>query len=269
MRMQGRLRQSDIGTGLAMKTILIATIALTVLAGGGVAAAADLDLQTKAPHRGCGGGAFQGIFVGIHGGGVNHTATRADHDDYLGGGNQASTYTLNATGGLIGGQAGYNYQCRDAVFGIEIDGSWMQASRSFRLFPNAGPPLATVTSRLDSLVTARARAGIVANGMLMIYVTGGIAAVQTRTTWAVAFPVPGGDESFPFKEWNWGWVAGFGVEWAATERLSLRSEVLYVGLGERDYTFNSALAVIPNNTVTHSDSIWVARIGANVRLTKD
>jgi opacity protein-like surface antigen len=77
--------------------------------------------------------------------------------------------------------------------------------------------------------------------MLMIYVTGGVAAVQTRTTWAVSFPFPGGDESFQFKEWNWGWVAGFGVEWAATDRLSLRSEVLYVGLGDRDYTFNSAL----------------------------
>jgi hypothetical protein len=58
-----------------MKKRLIAAVAAASL-WSGFAVAADLDLQTKVPHRGCGGGAFQGIFVGVHGGGVNHTATR-------------------------------------------------------------------------------------------------------------------------------------------------------------------------------------------------
>jgi outer membrane immunogenic protein len=251
-----------------MNKFLIATAMLAALASGGIASAADLNLEVKAPPRYCGGGAFQGIYVGIHGGGVIHTANRVDRDDFLGGGFAPMTHVLSATSGIIGAQAGYNYQCDNAVFGIEVDGSWMNATRSSRLFPNLGPPEAAVTTKLEALATARARAGVVAADRFLLYVTGGVAMVRSLTTWSVTFGIPGVDESFPFQERNWGWVAGFGAEWALSQRLSLRSEVLYVGLPDRDYTFASAL-LGELATVTHSDSIWVARVGANVRLTKD
>jgi outer membrane immunogenic protein len=257
------------GQGLVMNRLIAATIAVVALASGG-ATAADLEFKAPRENERCGGGPFQGIYLGIHGGGVNYTANRSDQDAFLTGGDFASTVTTVVNSGVIGGQAGYNYQCRNAVFGIEVDGSWTQASGKFRLFPNFGPPESTVTSQLDGVITARARAGVVAADSLLVYVTGGIAAVHTNTTWSVVFPGvgPGNSDIVSFKEWNWGWVAGFGAEWAFSERISVRSEVLYVGLANRDLTATSLFAGGPV-TFTHSDSIWIARVGANIRLTKD
>src|SRR5712691_6531315 len=69
--------------GLAMKKFLIATIMVAALASGGVAAAADLQVDVRSPPRQCGGGAFHGWYVGIHAGSLSHEATRTDQDAFL------------------------------------------------------------------------------------------------------------------------------------------------------------------------------------------
>jgi outer membrane immunogenic protein len=251
-----------------MNRILTVTVVLASFFSGGVAAvAADLGVPSPAPERRCGGGPFQGIYAGVHAGGVNYTANRTDADAFLGGGIFLSpaTYSTTSASALLGGQAGYNFQCQNAVVGIEVDGSWTNAIGTFRAFPDFGAPLSTVTSKLNSFDTVRARAGIVAADMLLFYMTGGIAVAHTNTTWSVSFP--GLTDAATFSEWNFGWTAGFGVEWALSERLSLRSEVLYANFPDRNLTFNSLF--IGPATVTHSDSMWIARFGANIRLTKD
>ena len=65
------------------------------------------------------------------------------------------------------------------------------------------------------------------------------------------------------KQWRWGNVTGFGTEWAWPERVSIKSEVLYIETTDKDYTksVNGGFA-----NFTQSDSMWVSRIGLNVKL---
>ena len=110
------------------------------------------------------------------------------------------------------------------------------------------------------MVTGRARAGVALDNLLL-YVTGGVAAARINTTWV------DGDDVAEIKEWRWGWVAGFGTEWAFTDRVSLRSEVLYVDFVDRQHRvpfgngFENGFA-----NFTHSDSAWIARVGLNVKF---
>ena len=98
---------------------------------------------------------------------------------------------------------------------------------------------------------------------LLIYVTGGVAAVHGRTTWSTNFFNNGPLVELEEKQWRWGFVAGFGTEWAWTERVSIKSEVLYIETTDKDYTksVNGGFA-----NFTQSDSMWVSRIGLNVKL---
>jgi opacity protein-like surface antigen len=96
----------------------------------------------------------------------------------------------------------------------------------------------------------------------LFYVTGGAAAVHTLTT----FLNLAGDQ-FTFSDWRPGWVAGAGAELAITTNLSIRSEVLYVSAGDRTFTFVSP-ALGPGN-FGHNDTMWLARIGLNVKLGFD
>src|SRR3989442_357243 len=74
--------------------------------------------------------------------------------------------------------------------------------------------------------------------------TGGAAAGHFKTTYAsqfLGFPgffvSPGPLNSATNDEWRWGLVAGFGTEWAWTDRISIRSEVLYVDFVDRSKRF--------------------------------
>ena len=60
-------------------------------------------------------------------------------------------------------------------------------------------------------------------------------------------------------------AAGFGVEWALSDRVSIRSEVLYVDFLDHSKRF---LLAAPTTfaTFTESDSAWISRIGLNVKL---
>src|SRR5216684_2340158 len=113
---------------------------------------------------------------------------------------------------------------------------------------------------VNGTVTARTRMGIVMDGLLF-YVTGGVAGVHTITTY-LNFNVAA--DTFTFSDWRLGWVAGFGAEWATSDRVSLRSEVLYVDTADRTFTFLSP-TLGPGN-FAHGDSMWIARVGINVKL---
>lgn len=248
-----------------MKKQILAT--LIALLSGGAASAADLPVEYKAPVAACGVGAFQGWYVGLHGGSVSHTASRTDQDAFL---NiavpAAATYTQTGSTGFGGAQIGFNYQCRNAVLGFELDGSWVNKDRTLRILPNFDPTLiSTLTNNLSKVVTGRARAGIVAADNLLVYVTGGFATAQIKTTYSVVDTFFGTVDQAQFNEWVWGWVAGFGAEWAFWDRFSLRAEGLYMQFPERDLVFTTPNFVTAAN-VTHADSVWMARLGVNIKF---
>ena len=249
-----------------MNKFLITTIAIAALASGGVAAAADLEV--KAPERHHCGGAFQGFYIGINGGGATHTATRTDQESFL---NPivpaAATYVQGQTGPFGGAQIGYNYQCNNMVFGLEVDGDWLHLSRTTRVLGVADPTFTnTLTNRVDDVVTGRIRAGVVANESFLLYATGGVASARFRTTWSVVDNIFGTTDAAQLDERVWGWVAGVGAEWAFFERFTVRAEALYMDFGQRDLTFTTPNFPGPAN-VSHADSIFLARLGLNVKLT--
>jgi len=100
---------------------------------------------------------------------------------------------------------------------------------------------------------------------LLLYVTGGIAAARTSTNWYhTDLPVV---RNATFTDWRWGWTAGVGTEWAFGNGFSLKTEVLYVNLVERDYQaqFFTPPPAAPSRW-SHNDSMWVSRIGLNYRF---
>ena len=132
--------------------------------------------------------------------------------------------------------------------------------------PNITGFFINLQSRLDAIVTARARTGIALDKMLF-YVTGGVAAVHTETTWtrAGAFGLAFNDRANE-TDWRLGWVGGFGTEWAWTDRVSLKSEVLYVDVADHSYSRTFGTPIGGTNKFTNSDSMWVSRVGVNYRF---
>jgi opacity protein-like surface antigen len=63
---------------------------------------------------------------------------------------------------------------------------------------------------------------------------------------------------------------GVGTEWAITDRISIKSEALY--LRSEDDSFRSTSTVsAPGDTkrFDHEDSVWVGRIGVNFKLGEE
>jgi outer membrane immunogenic protein len=241
-----------------MKKLLLATTAVFALATDS-SIAADLSrpvLKAAPMAPPCAAARFQGGYVGISGGGVNYQANRTDQDEFL---VDSATYVQKKWGGIVGAQAGYNWTTCNTLWGIEVDGSWVGAKATTRLLPNNIGSDITITSRFDTLVTGRVRTGVVLDNLLL-YVTGGVAAGHFKTDWNNGF-----DGFATIKEWRWGWVGGFGTEWAWTPNVSLKSEVLYVDFVDREHR---VLFVPPAGfaNFTHSDSAWISRVGINVKF---
>jgi outer membrane immunogenic protein len=241
--------------------LALTTVAFIALAGS--AEAADKAGVEKLPGQkslaqSCTVNWYQGWYTGLHFAGVGYTASRTDQDAQL---INVATYTQRQTGFFGGGQLGYNWTICHGLFGLEVDGSGGSVIASTGLLPNSANADVSITSRFNGLVTTRARAGIVMDSVLF-YVTGGIAAVHTLTTYLNI----AGDQ-FSFNGWRWGWAAGVGGELAVSSNISLRSEVLYVGAADRTYTFFSPTLGLGN--FTHSDSMWIGRVGINVKLGFD
>jgi len=247
-----------------MKKILLAAVSLLGLASA--AAAADLPMRGIAPVQNCAARQFQGAYIGINGGGVHWTANRTDQDEVL---VDSATYVQKEWGWAIGGHAGYNWGTCNTIFGLEIDGNWVDADVTTRLIPNSEFFNINVHSRLDGLATARFRTGIAVDNLLF-YATGGIAGGHFKTTYTnqffgIAGQVPGFLFQAHTDEWRFGWVAGFGAEWAFSPNWSLRSEVLYVEFADREKRFLFAPPTTFAN-FTESDSMWVGRVGLSYRF---
>jgi outer membrane immunogenic protein len=150
---------------------------------------------------------------------------------------------------LFGGvQAGYNLQAGMFMVGVEADASWMDADGTARLeridpeatyfgFPNpffGAPVTSTFGSELDWLATLRARAGVAA-GRALLYATGGFALGEVTNSFHVSIPPGASQPGYSHPAWSsseteWGWTIGAGIEYALTEKLSVKFEYLHYDL---------------------------------------
>ncbi len=194
---------------------------------------------------------WSGFYGGVHGGygftkfaGVYHDAAdmpRTLQDPWV-------------DGLLAGGQIGYNMQSEAWVWGVEADITW--SGQKFAFTDAFGD---REKGRIDYMGSLRARLGI-ASGRALMYLTGG-AALAHGTFRAVVNPTNKGRRRMTAL----GGVMGAGLEYAMTEKLSVRGEALH-------YMFCKKKNIHPITGVSDNDDRWemqgdtVFRIGLNWRL---
>ena len=148
---------------------------------------------------------WTGFYVGVNGG--------------YGFGNLTSSNLGSPSGGLIGGTAGYNYQIGQFVAGVEGDLDWTDMTKS------GANAIAAYKTDINTLATARARAGVALDRALL-YVTGGYAGAEMKATYAGI-----GSQS----DWRNGGVIGAGLEYAFTNNISAKAEYLYAPFYSKTY----------------------------------
>jgi opacity protein-like surface antigen len=231
---------------------LFVTGAFCVLAANATSAA-DFPVRGAIPAAGiaCPAQAFNGWYAGVSGGGTVWTADRNDQDAFTG---ESAGYVQKRSGPVGGGQIGYNMaRCNTHV--------------TTRLNPNLFGVDQSITSGFNGLIAGTFRTGVVLDNV-MFYLSGGTAVARFNTTYfSAAVPFTA---TTSINEWRWGWAAGFGADVLLSDRISLRSELLYVEFPDKEYRQQvTPLAGVPPlafANFTHSDAAMVTKIGLNVQL---
>jgi outer membrane immunogenic protein len=170
-----------------------------VMAGAGSAMAADLPVKAPPP------AAmpvylsdWAGFYIGINGGG-GWGHTKFDFTPAL---------NTTASGGLVGGHVGYNWQYGSVVAGLEADFDGADIKDT----------VLRVEQKTNELASARGRLGYLVFPSLLAYGTGGVGWGHTEIS------TPGflSDEVNQF-----GWVAGAGLEYKLVDHVLLRAEYLH------------------------------------------
>jgi outer membrane immunogenic protein len=215
--------------------IFSAVVAISAIAGIGAVSAADLPARTytKAPavvidpaYN------WSGFYVGLNGGGAWSSDCWFSINDNVGEG------CNHPTGGIAGGQAGFNWQWQSLVLGIEATGDWANISGGRRTLDPFTNPAANVilNSQLNNIETLAGRLGVSFNNVLL-YGKGGAAWAGTKyneNAFGVLATVASKTQS--------GWVAGVGVEYGFTPNWSVGLEYDYLGFGTTTLPFTPVAA---------------------------
>jgi opacity protein-like surface antigen len=181
----------------------------SIAAGAGVADAADLPV--KAPVYNAPPPVilsdWAGFYIGINGGG-GWANNKFDLNNELNG---------TASGGLVGGHAGYNWQYGNVVAGIEVDFDGADLKKTV-----TGVGFSQ-TQKTDELSTARARLGYIVLPNLLAYGTAGAGFGHLEVNDTL------GDNDAVN---TFGWVAGAGLEYKVFGPLIGRVEYLHYDFGK-------------------------------------
>lgn len=220
-----------------MKTA-ISTAAALLFAGTMAANAADLAARpyTKAPIIAPVVYNWTGFYVGVNAG------IGGDKTDYNFAG--LASANLTSVGAFGGGQIGYNWQFGgNWVLGVEAD---IQATNiKSELNAALGPFGLSTGSEVKYFGTVRGRVGY-AFDRILIYGTGGYA-YGSEDTKLNAAPLITFSRSADLS----GYAAGGGVEWAATNNVSFKTEYLYLDF-DRNNIFSAGPFVIDNRMTAHT-----------------
>ena len=193
---------------------------------------------------------WTGIYLGLNGG---FTFGASNWTDSV---TASSTGNFGTSGFVFGGTVGATV----ALFGIEADGDWADAS-GFGTFTASALCAGGCFTTSNWLSTVRGRAGY-AFDRFLIYGTGGAAFGNVRANFSND-PVTSSIEA--------GWTVGAGVEVAFARNWSAKAEYLFVNLADGSCTTNCAIAdasgtpIVPNVAVKFNESI--VRGGINYRFS--
>ena len=184
----------------------------------------------------------------------------------------AGTNSANATSGLAGAHAGYNWQQGSVVFGFETDLQRIHlvSSMNDRLIYTPPPPGPTDFARTQATVdwygTFRGRVGA-AFGSMMVYLTGGVA--YGNVDLSSAFSAFGLTTQASNVQTRVGGVGGVGFEYILQPNLFLTLNYQYVDLG-RVNAFSSttaALGPFASAALTQSATVHAQFQTATIGLT--
>ncbi len=205
------------------KTIILAAL----LCAPGAAQAADLSSRPVAVVDS--GFSWTGIFAGVQGGGEFGTASGpfefANQTD-------ATPYSIDLNGGLLGGRIGYNWQVNSFVFGVEGDlNAILGAKGSQPNLLSSDTYYYEVHANSTWSADVLARAGV-AFDRALLFVDGGIAfgAVTTKYGYTGAPP------ALSVTTQRVGYALGAGLEYAFTRNIIGSAEYRYTDLGRTSFT---------------------------------
>ena len=257
--------------GAIMKKLLLASAAFVLFAGTS-ALAADLPVKApvyKAPVEPV--FSWTGFYVG---GNVGYSWGRASTDLTETVNTTATITTLNGTpiasatatttsagsdrahlnGGLVGIQAGHNWQTDRYVWGLEGDIQWTGERGGITICPVAagvaagpcpgptGTQFGTASYRLPWFGTLRGRVGVTFD-RVMLYATGGLAAAEIKADYTDG--TFGGTTLNPLATGSAnttraGWVFGGGIEGAIDRNWSIKAEYLHMDFGSIDQSISAS-----------------------------
>ncbi len=202
------------------KSIFAGAVVATALAG--TAMAADLPRRTAAAAPAPAYKSFNwtGAYAGLNAG-------------YGFGKESASAKSAvgDIKGYSVGGTAGYNQQIDNFVVGVEGDFAKTNIDGS----------TGTNSAKITSFGTVRARAGVAVDRAL-VYGTAGYAGGNNKVTTAA------GSGS----EWENGYAAGAGIEYAFTNNVSAKAEYLYSHLSDKNYNLTAVTTAGSNTSAIRS-----------------
>ena len=237
-------------------------------AGGSIgiaAAGGSTDLSYPAPGVSSLGTGFE-----FGGGGLLYDGLPGDGDA----GPLPATFGLDTRGGLVVVNAGYNLQSGQFVYGIEGDYGLLNGASHRSGTTPSGDTTVTSDTSLSSLMSLRARAGIVAD-RLMFFATAGLAAGQTALDTNLTFDngKHHANAAGHASGLQPGFIAGGGLEFAATDHLTLKAQVLYYNLEPLSATATGSGFVDPASTstlqpyaATYKPSGLLIETGINVKF---
>ncbi|WP_448044779.1 outer membrane protein [Bradyrhizobium liaoningense] len=194
--------------------------------------------------------------------------------------------SFDMNGAVAGGQAGYNWQNANWVYGIEGDLNWSdeKGRATFNcggVAPAGGPCLPgltflppgalagttlTVDQHLQWFGTVRGRIGILVTPKVLFYGTGGLAFGEIKTTGTMTGFTPAGVAIASVgsnSTTRAGWTVGAGVEGKITQNWSAKLEYLYMDLGRFSsgpFTLAPAATISANVSSHFTDHILRAGI---------
>jgi outer membrane immunogenic protein len=269
---------------MVMRKLVFAGVTAAALGMVGPAMAADLPVEPVYK-----GGPlivpvydWTGFYVGISGG----YSRGKSADSFTMTGFAPFTGSTQMNGGEFGGQAGFNWQAgRNFVIGIEADlqGTWQNGTDSppgvstntcvpGSLFCSNTTTTIGVDEKLVWFGTARGRVGFLPWDHVMLYVTGGAAFGEVKSTASIAStvtPIVLGTPGVPSvtaasgtaTNTHAGYTVGGGSEWVLSGPWTAKLEYLFVDLGTVSNTFIGG-------TVTTTSHVRdnIIRIGINYRF---
>jgi outer membrane immunogenic protein len=206
-----------------MKTLLLGSAALFVLAGAANAA----DMPVKIPVKAVPVITYDwtGFYVGGYFGNSVEEARASTNPPGNPAGTRIGQFNVNAMGELTaGGTAGYNWQFAPHwLVGLEGDIGTLGVDRTVKEYND----VIIAGSKADWYGTLRGRFGYV-TGPSLLYVTGGVAFVRTTDTF-------GGDSitipAIASTSTKTGWTAGVGIETKLSRNWTTKTEYLFIDTG--------------------------------------